>query len=100
MSLHSWQFFFQIIIFIGAVLVAIGGFGSNYLGKKIIEKQDREAIQREELLKQERDNALDELKKAINQIPSQQASQESRKKLNEMRDKARASAQRKAVTGK
>jgi len=100
MSLQNWQFVFQIIVFVGAVIAAIGGIGSNYFGKKIIESNERNALEREEALKHERDEALAELKKAISQIPSQQSMQETRKRLNEMREKARSSAQRKAVTGR
>lgn len=100
MSLQNWQFLFQIIVFVGAVSVAIGGIGSNYFGKKIIEKQEREAIKREEVLKLERDEVLEELKNTINQIPSKQAMQETKKRLNELRQKAKSSAQRRAVTGR
>lgn len=100
MSLQNWQFFFQIIVFVGAVIAAIGGVGSSYLGKKIIENQESDALKREEALKKERDEALEELKKAIDQIPAQQAMQETQKRLNEMRQKVRSSAQKKATTGR
>ncbi|HKJ40709.1 MAG TPA: hypothetical protein VKA27_01400, partial [Sunxiuqinia sp.] len=58
------------------------------------------AIERENALKIQRDEAIEELKFAISQIPAQQAMIETRKKLNELRSKAMSDAQRKAVTGR
>jgi hypothetical protein len=95
MSLQSWQDAFQVVLFFGIILTAVGTGGAYYYGNKISAQKEAAMIK----VQAERDTAVAELKTAIQQIPSKQMVLETQKELSELRAKATSSAQKKAVRG-